>query len=81
VSRYELAGLPHQHHFTCDWVYDVSGKCPSGLADGLPAGFRARDHEVVLVETYADCGSGSTAATQSRRAPISQHSNRRIRRS
>jgi hypothetical protein len=44
-------------------------------------GFRARYHEVVLVKTYADCGSGSTAATRSRRAPISQHSNRRIRRS
>lgn len=57
-SRYELAGLPHHHHFkcdTCDRVYDVPGKCPSGLADGLPSGFKVRDHEVVLVGTCARC--------------------------
>lgn len=83
-SRYELAGLPHHHHFKCDEcdrVYDVPGNCPSGLAHGLPSGFRVRDHEVVLVGTCADCGSGSTAGGRSRRPPISQHSDRRNRRS
>jgi Fur family ferric uptake transcriptional regulator len=79
-NRYELEGLPHHHHFKCDEcdrVYDVPGRCPSGLADGLPSGFWVRDHEVVLVGTCADCGSASTAGRRSRRTPIIQHSDRR----
>jgi Fur family ferric uptake transcriptional regulator len=78
-SRYELAGLPHHHHFRCDEcnrVYDVPGKCPSGLADGLPKGFRVRDHEVVLVGTCAECGSGSMAARRTRRRTVTPHSTR-----
>lgn len=62
VSRYELAGLPHHHHFKCDEcdrVFDIPGKCPAGLAHGLPSGFQVRDHEVVLVGTCADCGKRS----------------------
>ncbi|MCW5767022.1 MAG: transcriptional repressor, partial [Phycisphaeraceae bacterium] len=74
-SRYEMAGLPHHHHFKCDEcdrVYDVPGKCPSGLADGLPTGFRVRDHEVVLVGTCAQCRSRATAGGRTRRPAISQ---------
>lgn len=66
-SRYELAGLPHRHNFKCDArdrVFDVPGKCPSGLTDGLPSGFRVRDNEVVLVGTCADCGPRPTSARQ-----------------
>lgn len=58
-SRYELAGLPHHHHFKCDCcerVFDVPGKCPSGLTDGLPAGFQVSSHEVVLLGVCAECG-------------------------
>lgn len=68
-SRYELAGLPHHHHFKCDdcdRVFDVPGKCPSGLTDGLPSGFRVRDHEVVLVGTCADCGHAPTTPRRRR---------------
>lgn len=79
-SRYELAGLPHHHHFkcdSCDRVFDVPGKCPSGLTDGLPSGFRVRDHEVVLVGTCADCGPRPTSARRSHRSTVSRQSNRR----
>jgi Fur family ferric uptake transcriptional regulator len=81
-SRYELAGLPHHHHFKCDEcdrVYDVPGKCPSGLADGLPSGFRVRDHEVVLVGTCAECSPHQTTAPQGRSigdTPVGQPSPR-----
>lgn len=79
-SRYELAGLPHHHHFkcdACDRVFDVPGKCPSGLTDGLPAGFRVRDHEVVLVGTCADCDQVSTPHGRVRRRTSSPRHTRR----
>lgn len=78
-SRYELAGLPHHHHFkcdACDRVFDVPGKCPSSLTDGLPSGFRVRDHEVVLVGTCADCGHAPTKPGRSRRPRASPNHNR-----
>ncbi|MDX2017725.1 MAG: transcriptional repressor [Planctomycetota bacterium] len=78
-SRYELAGLPHHHHFKCDEcdrVFDVPGKCPSGLNDGLPSGFRVRDHEVVLVGTCADCGRAPAKPGRSRRTRASPQHNR-----
>jgi Fur family ferric uptake transcriptional regulator len=79
-SRYELAGLPHHHHFKCDEcdrVYDVPGKCPAGLADGLPPGFRVRDHEVVLVGTCAYCSPRATPARKAGRPPTQPSSIRR----
>lgn len=79
-NRYELAGLPHHHHFKCDEcdrVYDVPGKCPSALADGLPSGFRVRDHEVVLVGTCAECSPRAGSPRGSGRSGPHPSSNRR----
>ncbi len=55
-SHYERAGKRHHHHFRClecGRVYDVDG-CPGNLSDLTPAGFRLRDHEIVL---YGECES------------------------
>ena len=55
--RYESADLAHHHHFVCDKckkVFDVEG-CVS-LASLAPAGFRIREHEIVLYGTCASCG-------------------------
>jgi Fur family ferric uptake transcriptional regulator len=56
-SRYEIAGLPHHHHFQCDAcgrVYDVEG-CPGNLGSMLPSGFRMRSHEITLRGECSDC--------------------------
>lgn len=44
APRYELAGLPHHHHFLCekcDRLYDVAG-CPRGIHRLAPQGFKVK---------------------------------------
>lgn len=58
-ARYELtvAAAHHHHHFRCDRcqrVFDIEG-CPKGIEQIAPAGFRVRDHEVILYGVCAEC--------------------------
>lgn len=56
-DRYELARLPHHHHFhctACDRVFDLEG-CAVRSDVRLPRGFKARRHEIVFYGTCRDC--------------------------
>ncbi len=57
VTRYEVAGKAHHHHFQCrdcSKVYELEG-CDIALKPKLPRGFRATGHEFFLYGTCADC--------------------------
>jgi Fur family ferric uptake transcriptional regulator len=54
VTRYELAGKDHHHHFhcrTCQRVFEVEA-CPGELTHLAPPGFTLEAHEVIL---YGRC--------------------------
>ncbi len=56
-DRYEVARLPHHHHFhctQCDRVFDLDG-CAVRPDVRLPRGFKARGHEIVFYGTCAQC--------------------------
>ncbi|MEM8758014.1 MAG: transcriptional repressor [Planctomycetota bacterium] len=56
-SRYEVADLPHHHHFQCDTcgrVYDIHG-CPGNLNSMVPDGFTLRSHDITLRGTCEKC--------------------------
>ncbi len=57
-DRYELAELPHHHHFhctACDRVFDLAG-CAVRPDVRLPRGFRAHGHEIIFTGLCPDCG-------------------------
>lgn len=57
ASRYELAGLPHHHHFRCRHchrVFDVACHL-TGLAAGLPPGYAVHQHDLILDGTCSGC--------------------------
>ena len=59
VSRYELAGLPHHHHFyceDCDKLYELEG-CPDGIARLAPRGFKVQNHYLTLVGLCPECAA------------------------
>ena len=59
APRYEVAGKPHHHHFSCrvcTKVYEVSG-CPGDLKAIAPQGFQLEKHELVLYGVCGDCAS------------------------
>jgi Fur family ferric uptake transcriptional regulator len=56
---YELSDLEHHHHFictSCEKVYDLHG-CPGPMKDLVPAGFKARSHEITIYGDCAECDS------------------------
>lgn len=56
-SYYEMAQLEHRHYFSCDHckkIYFIN-KCPKGLADLVPQGFRVLGHSITLNGLCADC--------------------------
>jgi Fur family transcriptional regulator, ferric uptake regulator len=56
-DRYELAELPHHHHFhctACDRVFDLAG-CAVRSDLRLPRGFEARSHEIIFTGLCPDC--------------------------
>lgn len=56
APRYEQAGRSHHHFFLCGEckrLFDLIG-CVPGLQSLAPAGFRVRQHEIVL---YGECGT------------------------
>lgn len=56
-DRYELAELPHHHHFhctACNRVFDLDG-CAMRSDVRLPRGFKARRHEIVFYGTCPQC--------------------------
>jgi Fur family ferric uptake transcriptional regulator len=58
-TRYELADLPHHHHFECvkcHRVFDVEG-CPGGLKGLVPEGFTLESHEVLLYGRCSKCAA------------------------
>jgi len=58
-TRYELADLPHHHHFecvACRKVFDVEG-CPGGMNHLVPEGFTLDHHEVLLYGKCEACAS------------------------
>ncbi len=57
LTRYELAGKEHHHHFqctTCHKTYELSG-CTLERRPRLPRGFRASGHEFFVYGTCATC--------------------------
>jgi Fur family ferric uptake transcriptional regulator len=57
APRYELRRGTHHHHFLCRQcgrVYDIAG-CSPVLARGLPRGFHADGHDVVLYGICSAC--------------------------
>jgi Fur family ferric uptake transcriptional regulator len=57
VTRYEVAGKPHHHHFLCrgcDGAFDVRG-CSDDVDAAAPPGFRVEGHEVILYGVCAGC--------------------------
>lgn len=57
VTRYELSGKDHHHHFLCrecERVYDVGG-CPPEVDAGTPDGFQVEHHEIVLYGVCEAC--------------------------
>ena len=57
VSRYELAGLPHHHHFyceDCDKLFELEG-CPDGISRLAPRGFRVENHYLTLIGVCPKC--------------------------
>ncbi|MCC6679528.1 MAG: transcriptional repressor [Phycisphaeraceae bacterium] len=56
-ARYEIAELPHHHHFECTRchrVFDVNG-CPGRLDRMVPSGFTLQRHEILLFGLCAGC--------------------------
>jgi Fur family ferric uptake transcriptional regulator len=56
-DRYELASLPHHHHFhctACDRVFDLAG-CAVRADLRLPRGFKAHDHEIIFTGLCPEC--------------------------
>jgi Fur family ferric uptake transcriptional regulator len=57
AARFELAELPHHHHFECGFckkVYDIHG-CLPGINDLAPQGFLVQSHDILLRGTCKDC--------------------------
>jgi Fur family ferric uptake transcriptional regulator len=57
APRYEVANLPHHHHFLCDKcdrLYDVEG-CPGGISHLVPPGFKLTTHELVMKGNCRNC--------------------------
>lgn len=57
VSRYEIAGKEHHHHFQCDEcgkVYELEG-CLVQQKPRLPRGFRSNRHEMFYYGLCASC--------------------------
>jgi Fur family transcriptional regulator, ferric uptake regulator len=57
APRYEVAGKPHHHHFSCKQcgkVYDISG-CPGDLKGIAPVGYQVESHDIVLYGSCAAC--------------------------
>ena len=56
-NRYELAGIPHHHHFVCeqcDRVFDFDG-CPKNISSLVPEGFQVKNHEIILNGVCLTC--------------------------
>ena len=56
-SRYELAKMPHHHHFhckTCGKVYDIEG-CNHDVAHMVPKEFDVESHEIVFYGRCPPC--------------------------
>ena len=59
APRYEVANLPHHHHFLCDMcdrLYDVEG-CTGGISHLVPPGFKLTTHELVMQGSCRTCRS------------------------
>lgn len=59
AALYELTGKGHHHHFVCEscgTVHELTG-CESTITMQLPRGFRAREHDITVYGTCADCAS------------------------
>ncbi|MEM9064237.1 MAG: transcriptional repressor [Planctomycetota bacterium] len=57
LTRYELAGKDHHHHFlcrSCDRAFELEG-CPGRLSALLPAGFELQAHDLTLYGRCAEC--------------------------
>ena len=55
--RYELADLPHHHHFlcrACDQAFDVH-RCSDEIEALAPDGFEVDSHELTLYGRCAEC--------------------------
>ena len=55
--RYELAELPHHHHFlcrACDLAFDFE-RCPDRIEELAPEGFEVDGHELILYGRCAAC--------------------------
>lgn len=61
VSRYEVSGKAHHHHFRCqecDRVFETPG-CVGSMQSMVPSGFTLREHDVVLYGACADCSAAA----------------------
>lgn len=57
VSRYELSGLTHHHHFhcdVCDKVFDFHS-CLENIETLAPNGFVVKTHEIILNGICSAC--------------------------
>ncbi len=57
--RFELASVPHHHHFVCrlcDRAY-CTRSCTQKLADWVPPGFVVESHEITLFGICRDCSN------------------------
>ena len=57
VSRYEISGKGHHHHFhcsSCDRLVEIEG-CPGNLKNLLPRGFQLENHDITLFGRCRDC--------------------------
>lgn len=57
APRYELADLPHHHHFlcrACGRVFDLPS-CPAGIRNMAPSGFVVESHELTLRGLCSSC--------------------------
>jgi Fur family transcriptional regulator, ferric uptake regulator len=60
ITRYEVSGLAHHHHFRCEAcakVFELSERCPVAVLEGvtLPGGFKVQGHELTLYGICPDC--------------------------
>lgn len=56
---YEVADTSHHHYFSCDRckkIYFID-KCPKGLSDIFPKGFRVLGHSITLNGYCLECNS------------------------
>lgn len=61
-SYYELAQGEHRHYFSCDSckkIYFIN-KCPRGLADLVPPGFKVLGHSITLNGLCLECTTMGT---------------------